>query len=414
MFNRAGLVAVGDEVLSGEVINSNAAWLAQQLLSIGIHTKAHMVVGDDVTAILRVLEWIHGEARLVIVIGGLGPTPDDVTKEAVARYYHRELALDSTTEEYISAHHGRNAGWRESVSRQAQIITGATVWQNPNGQAPGQLIEDSQGVTVLLPGPPRELKGLVGGFFLPWLRRGRANDPVIRRTLASYDVGESVLAHRLRSLLSGQHPKTGVYSRPGVVEVRIETSTSPKQRVLNERAAAWIRGNTSGRLYELGQVDRATALVTALTQRKQTLSAMESLTGGLVMARLVNVSGASACVAGGIVAYTDRIKTLFGIPVDVLEQYGAVSAECAQAMAKSIQQRYGTDWALSTTGFAGPEGGDEENPVGTFYTAVAGPRGCEIRRRVVATDRQGVREAAVELAFTVLWDMLGLPESYTG
>ncbi|PSR29760.1 nicotinamide-nucleotide amidase [Sulfobacillus thermosulfidooxidans DSM 9293] len=412
MFNLAGLVAVGDEVLSGEVINSNAAWLAQQLLSVGIHTKWHMVVGDDVTAISQALEWMHQHVDLVIVIGGLGPTADDLTKDAVARYYHRDLIVDSTTIDYIAAHHGRNIGWQESVSRQAQVITGATVWQNPHGQAPGQLIEDVSGVTVLLPGPPRELQGVARDFLLPWLRQGPLSHPVIRRTLTSFDMDESVIAHQLLPLLSGQHPKTGIYARPGQVDVRVESSTSPQQWVLNERAVAWIKGRVTSRLYELTHVDRTTVLIETLSQRQETISAMESLTGGLFMATLINVPGASLCVAGGAVAYTDRIKALYGVPVSILEQYGAVSAECALAMAQSIRQKYGTHWGVSTTGYAGPGGGDSDNPVGTFYTSVAGPKGSEVRRRVISADREGVREAAVEMALTLLWDMLGLSESY--
>ncbi len=412
MFNVAGLVAVGDEVLSGEVINSNAAWLAHQLLSVGIHTKWHLVVGDDVTAIVQALEWMHAQVDLVIVMGGLGPTADDLTKDAVAHYYHRELVVDSATADHIAAHHGRSAGWQESVSRQAQIIEGATVWQNSNGQAPGQLIQGSQGVTILLPGPPRELEGLVRDFLLPWFQQDPVSKPVIRRTLTSFETGESALAHQLLPLLSGQHPKMGVYSRPGNVEVRIESLTSPQQWVLSERAVAWIRGQISGRLYELNQGDRAHVLVETMILRGQTLSAMESLTGGLFLARLINVPGASACVAGGAVAYTDRIKNLFGVPLSILEQEGAVSQKCAEAMAEAIRHNYDTDWGISTTGYAGPEGGNEENPVGTFYTAVAGPKASRVKRRVIALDRQGVREAAVELALTLLWEMLELPDIY--
>jgi nicotinamide-nucleotide amidase len=412
VFNVAGLVAVGDEVLSGEVINSNAAWLAQQLLSVGIHTKWHMVVGDDVTAISQALEWIHSRVDLAIVIGGLGPTADDLTKDAVSDHFHWDLVVDAATADYIAAHHGRSPGWQESVSRQAQIITGATVWQNPNGQAPGQLIETSRGVIVLLPGPPRELEGLVRGFLLPWLKQGRAHSQVIRRTLTSFEAGESALAHQLLPLLSGQHPKMGIYANPGNVEVRLETSTSDKQRVLSERAVAWIRGRISGRLYELNQVNRAHVLLETLIGRRETLSAMESLTGGLVLARLINVPGASLCVAGGAIAYTDRVKMLLGVPLEILEQHGAVSAECAESMARSIRQEYGTDWGIGTTGYAGPSGGDEENPVGTFYAAVVGPEGSRVKRRMVALDRQGVREAAVELALTILWEMLDLSETY--
>ena len=412
MFNFAGLVAVGDEVLNGEVINSNAAWLAHQLLSVGIHTQWHVVVGDDVDAIRQALEWMHQQVDLVIVIGGLGPTADDLTKDAVAHYYNRDLVVDSATADYIVARHGRSPGWQESVSRQAQIITGATVWQNPKGQAPGQLIENSRGVTILLPGPPRELEGLVRDFLLPWLQQGRGHGEVIRRTLTSFEMGEATLAHQLLPLLSGQHPKMGVYAQPGRVEVRIETSTSLKQWVLNERAAAWIREKVSGRMYELNQASRSHVLLETMIRRGETLSAMESLTGGLFLARLINVPGASGCVVGGAVAYIDRVKNLLGVPLDILEKHGAVSPECAEAMASAIRREYGTDWGVSTTGYAGPDGGDEEHPVGTFYAAVVGPQSSRVRHRVIALDRQGVREAAVEFTLTVLWDMLDLPDIY--
>ncbi len=164
MFKLTGLVAVGDEVLTGEVMNSNAAWLAQQLLSVGIHIHAQTVVGDSVRTIIQTLAQLHQDCDLVIVTGGLGPTADDVTKEAVAEFYQRTLAVDSETHQYISEHHGRNSGWEESVRRQSEVVSGAVIWPNPKGQAPGQLIDASGRVTVLLPGPPSGNESDCGGI----------------------------------------------------------------------------------------------------------------------------------------------------------------------------------------------------------------------------------------------------------
>lgn len=410
MFKLTGLVAVGDEVLTGEVMNSNAAWLAQQLLSVGIHIHAQTVVGDSVRTIIQTLAQLHQDCDLVVVTGGLGPTADDVTKEAVAEFYQRTLAVDSETHQYISEHHGRNSGWEESVRRQSEVVSGAVIWPNPKGQAPGELIAEPGRATVLLPGPPREMKAIAEAFLLPWLRQIQGHQTVVRSSLSCFESGEATIAHQIAPILGGQHPKMGIYAKPGRVDIRVEALESSQHgQILAERALAWVKGQVPATLYRLGNADRADVIIRALQDRHETCSMMESLTGGLLAGRLIDVAGASACVAGGTVAYTDDIKRLSGVSPKILETYGAVSAQCALAMAETIKERFGTQWGLSTTGYAGPGGGDRDNPVGTFYTAVSGPLQTLVRRRVIHVERTGVREAAVEMALTQLWDMLGLP-----
>ncbi|AUW93761.1 CinA family nicotinamide mononucleotide deamidase-related protein [Sulfobacillus sp. hq2] len=410
MFKLAGLVAVGDEVLTGEVMNSNAVWLAQQLLSVGIHIHAQTVVGDSVRTIIQALRYLRQDCDLVVVTGGLGPTADDVTKEAVAQLYQRPVTVDSETHQYISEHHGRNSGWEESIKKQASVVSGAVIWQNPKGQAPGELIELEGQTLVLLPGPPREMEAIVEQYLLPWLRRMQGSRTVMRQSLSCFDIGEATLAHWIEPLLAGQHPKMGIYAKPGQVDIRVETTAfSEHGTVLAQRALAWVKGQVQAPLYHVQGVNRAQVIVETLQKRHETCSMMESLTGGLLAARLIEVPGASLCVSGGTVAYTDHVKQLSGVPGHVLEEFGAVSAECAQAMAEAVCQRFHTDWGLSTTGYAGPGGGDAENPVGTFYTAVSHKGQTVVRKRIIHVDRQGVREAAVEMALTQLWDLLELP-----
>ncbi len=413
MFKLAGLVAVGDEVLTGEVINSNTAWLAQQLVSVGIHIHAQIVVGDNADIIGQTLANLHDACDLVIVTGGLGPTADDITKQAIAEYYHRDIVADHETAQYILARHGRNAGWQESVARQAAVVAGSVVWQNPAGQAPGELIQEPHRVTVVLPGPPREMQAVAVRHLLPWLRASQGHEQLVRVSLSSFDRGESTLAHDLAPLLEGQHPPMGIYAKPGRVDIRFGSrANSPHDRILSERAIAWAHGHIRGTLYRLAGADRAQVIIQTLCSRGQTCSMMESLTGGLLASTLIGVPGASGCVAGGSVAYTDRIKIYNGVDPDILNQYGAVSEQCAMQMALAIREHYSTDWGVSTTGYAGPGGGDANNPVGTFFTAVAGPTGVQGRRRTIHVDRLGVREAAVELALTQLWEMLELPKTW--
>lgn len=412
MIHSAHLIAVGDEVLWGETINSNAAWMAQFLMRFGVRPTYQCVVADDLAAIADAVLQSLSAAELVVVMGGLGPTPDDRTVQAVAHALGRRVTIDEPLRSRIAAHHGHARGWHASVEKQAGVIQGAQLWMNPRGQAPGQCLQGPEGVVVLLPGPPRELQGIVESHMAEWLQQ-RTEGRIHRDTYSIFDLGESTVASYIRRLLDGEHPKVGIYASPGRVDVRVETEDSPHGAVLRARSRALILSQIPVAVFELEGSSREAFLIRWLAQRGQTLAAMESLTGGLVLSSLIAVPGASMAILGGIVAYTDAVKAQAGVPEEILLTHGAVSEPCAEAMAKAARSYFQADWAIATTGFAGPQGGSPQDPVGTFYVAAAGPQKVIVRRRYAPLEREAVRQIAHHTAISAVWELLKLPTLLT-
>lgn len=405
-----GIVAVGNEVLVGEVINTNGAYLASRLSAYGASPTLQMVVGDAREPLLNALKVATTQCDLVITIGGLGPTHDDMTVATVAEFVGSHLIQDVELTQAIRARHSRQPGWEASVTKQSMIIEGAQVWPNSAGTAPGQLVTGTFGAIVLLPGPPRELKAVVHESLEPWMREqtGRA---VVRDTYTVFDMGESTVAHYLAPLLTGQHPRTGIYASPGRIDVRFEdiAPAGARSTVATRRAAAWARGLLPQKFYRLADKDRAAYLLFALESQHLTVATMESITGGLVADRFISEPGASTTLIGGVIAYTDAIKIQAGVSETLLRDCGAVSREVARAMAEAITRETGADLGIATTGYAGPTGGDQANPIGTYYVAINGPKGLTERHRQAHSNRNGVRLAAVETALTLLWEYLDLP-----
>jgi nicotinamide-nucleotide amidase len=415
MWERACVIAVGDEVLTGEVLNTNAAELAQNLLYYGSRIVLQLTVGDDREAIVAALDEAARVADLIILVGGLGPTPDDLTREAVAAWAGVPLAVDPTVAEAIRARHGQTTGREASILQQSQVLTGAEVLPNPVGTAPGQLWVRGGQAVALLPGPPAECRAVAESL---WERVARATGRrVVRRTWRCYGLTESEVAHHLRPLLTGWHPRAGLYTRPGVVELRLEAplTADGNGRVLLERAAGWAQAHLPARLYDDEAVPlRPGPLVAALMARGQSVAAAESLTGGLFTAQLTAVPGASQVVREAVVVYTDDAKRRLGVGVE-LEVASAVSAFVAERLAVLVRERAGADWGVALTGYAGPTGGTAADPVGTYYCAVVGPPGVRVLRRRTRLGRDGVREAACETArFLLGTGIVGLWETEEG
>lgn len=408
MIETAHIIAVGDEVLWGETVNTNAAWMANFLMSFGVRPICHVVVPDHEPAIGEAVQRALAGADLAVVIGGLGPTADDRTLDAVSSALERPLAVDAEILAHISRRHGHTSGWQESVRRQARILSGAVVWKNPRGQAPGQLAAVDDRYVLLLPGPPREMQGIAEKWVGPWIS-DRTTAQIHRDTLSVFDMGESQVASHLWPLLEGHHPRTGIYAQPGRVDVRLETPDTVAGQIVRERARSWVLSRLPVPVFELQGIDRETMLVKWLTGQQITIAAMESLTGGLLLSHLIAVPGASQTVAGGIVAYTDQAKQAHGVSEQVLAHDGAVSEACAVAMAQAGRQQFGADVGVATTGYAGPDGGSDANPVGTFFVAAVTDTKQVVRRRYAPLERQAVRQIAVHTAISAVWELLKLP-----
>lgn len=398
MWERVGIVAVGDEVLTGETINTNGAWLAQQLLQAGSRVAWQLTAPDDEAAIAHAVCTGLQSVPLVVCVGGLGPTPDDRTRAGVARGLGIGLTPDPEWGAAVARRHGgAGASRTQSVAVQSLRLDGAELLENQVGTAPGQLVSRPQGAVALLPGPPAECRS-VAEALLARVRRATGRR-VVRHTWRVYDLAESELAFRLGDLLTGAAgARTGVYVRPGVVEWRLEAveGSAEAAAVPAWRAEAERRAGVP--LYAEEPSAAAGALVGALAARGDTLAVAESLTGGLLASQLTSVPGASRVVLEGRVVYTEPAKIRLGVPASLLSAHGAVSWHVALAMADAVREVTGATWGLATTGYAGPEGGDRDHPVGTYYVGLAGPGVHDVRRRRSRSDREWVRAAAAETA----------------
>lgn len=407
----AALVSVGNELLYGETVDTNAAWLARSLATLGIPVVRKYTVGDVRGEIQDAVRAAASAADLVVVSGGLGPTSDDVTKEAVAALLARELRLDRALiralEERFRAR-GYATLPTPNVS-QAEVPAGAKVLENPHGTAPGLLLQADDSWVVLLPGVPRELRGIFEGDLAPALRERFAGrlEPVYHRVIHTTGVAESRLAELLEPRLPPDMGPVRLAYLPDLRGVDLRLSASG---VSEEEARTWfdrIEGAIDPVVrewrFEAASGDVAEALLAALERTGKRLAVAESCTGGLVAKRLTDQPGASKVFVGGIVAYDNFVKVReLGVPEGALRQEGAVSETVARRMALGAAERFGVAAALGVTGVAGPGGGTEAKPVGTVWLGLALDGMVEARLLRLVGDRHAIRERAAQEAIASL------------
>ena len=410
---RAEIIAIGTELLLGDTIDGNGAWLGHVLAAGGIAVARRAVVGDNARDIQDAVEEALERSGCVICSGGLGPTRDDITKTAVARLFQRDMVMDAGWLDELERRYSER-GWMltESSRGQALVPRDATVLHNTRGTAPGLALEDERGVVILLPGVPHELRGLTEQSVLPLLRArwSGALPPVLSLRLRTAGVPESVLAEGIDDLVDGFAPLTLAYlpSSEGV-DLRLTSWGLPEAeaRTRFTVAEAELRTRLGPVIYGSGAEDLAAAVGRELVARGLTLAVAESCTGGLVAKRLTDAPGASEFLIEGFVTYANEAKqNTLGVAAAVLVKHGAVSEATARAMALGARARAGTDCALSITGVAGPDGGTVEKPVGTVWIAAAVHDRLEARRINVLGDRAHVRDRSAQAALTLLRDMV--------
>lgn len=374
------IVTIGDELLLGETIDINAVWLARELGAVGISVVRRTTVGDGAAAISAAVREALYRTGAVITTGGLGPTSDDRTRPAIAALFGRELRHDDAIWEGLRAiwrERGRPGEPPESNRQQALVPEGATVLTNRHGTAPGLLLEDEEGRWVaMLPGVPREMRGLMGDELLPWLRdRTAADRRVIRSvTLRTTGIAESQLPDLLAEHADGFGTISLAYL-PGQegVDLRLtvrDVSSDDADRTLRE-AADTLRQRLGRHWYADGPTDLAEVVIAACRDSRKLLAVAESCTGGLLAARLTSVSGSSKAFIGGVVAYDNAVKVdQLGIDAALIDRTGAVSEDVARGMASGIRQLMRSQVGVGITGVAGPDGGTAEKPVGLVWIAV--------------------------------------------
>ncbi len=369
---KAEIVSVGTEILLGEILDTNANYLASRLPALGIDLHHMSQVGDNLMRLMETVRRAWERADVVLITGGLGPTEDDVTREAIALALEEEMFVDSDTEQRLrSFFAARGLGFPERNVRQALLIPSARAIPNPRGTAPGWWVERDGRLIVAMPGPPAELERMWEAEVAPRLARLAQGDVIVSRTLKTIGIGEGRLDEMVSDLLKSTNPTVGVYAKPDGVHLRLTAkagSAAAAQRLLDpmEAETRRILGDAVW-----GSDDESLEGVVGrlLKERGLTLATMESCTGGLLASTITDVPGSSAYFKGGYVAYTAQMKMGLGVSADLIEGHGVVSVEVAADMARAARGDAGADYGVGVTGVAGPDE-LEGKPPGTLHIAV--------------------------------------------
>ncbi len=407
---RAIIIAVGSELSSGLSIDTNSAYLSQRLGEHGIATLRHVTVADDQAAIAEAIREAAARADWVLVTGGLGPTPDDLTRQALGEALGTRLRLDEASLERIETFfRDRGRTMVDGNRIQAMVPEGATPIENLRGTAPGLAAMLDRAQVFVFPGVPSEMKAMFERSVVPQLPQG--SGVILHETIRCYGTGESDLAEKIRDLMQrGGDLEVGTTVACGLISVRI-TCRGPSREQAREamdRMATEVVTRLGPLVLGIGEEQTMERVVgEKLAARRETLATAESCTGGLVGELLTAVPGSSSYYLGGAITYCNAIKQQrLGVPVDMLEAHGAVSEPVAAAMAEGVRERLGSDWGIGITGIAGPTGGSEAKPVGLVYIALAGRDGTKVSRNVFPGDRAMVRRRSALTALNMLREAL--------
>lgn len=413
---KAELLAIGSELLGPLRAETNSLWLTERLLDAGIEVAARVTLADDAGLLESAFRHALSRADVVIATGGLGPTADDLTREALAAATARGLVRDPAIVEALRARFARyGRPMSDKNLQQADVVAGAEVLVNPRGTAPGQLLEHEGRLVVLLPGPPGEMKPMFDQQVLPRLRaRAGASRVVLRRVLRIAGMPESGVDELAAPIYSRfTNPVTTILGAPGQVELHLvahgEGEAEAESRI--EELARLLREALAGRVFSEDGRELPRVVADLLRERSLTLALAESCTGGLLAARLTDVPGVSAVLERAVVTYANRAKVeALGVDPALIEAHGAVSEEVAAAMAEGVMRSARSDVGAAITGIAGPDGATPDKPVGLVYVAIRGAAGTRVKRNHFPGGRELVRLQATQVALEMLRrGLLGLP-----
>ncbi|PWU01821.1 MAG: competence/damage-inducible protein A [Terriglobia bacterium] len=403
----AEIVAVGSEMLTPQRVDTNSLYLTAELNNLGVEVVTKYVIGDHLVLLASAVRLALSRSEIVILSGGLGPTEDDLTRDAVAEALERKLIYHPEIAEALEQRFARlNRKMAEVNKRQAFIIDGAAILPNERGTAPGQWIEESGAVVVLLPGPPHELKAMFERQCLPRLSRIVPSEVIRTVELRVAGMGESDLDQLIAPVYKKyQNPATTILAAAGDIQIhlRARCGTESEAQALLAEVAGPIELLLGERIYSRTGETIEAVVGDLLRASSATVSVAESCTGGMLGERLTSTPGSSDYFVGGFITYSDEMKIeMLGVPPEVLAEHGAVSKETAEAMANGARRRTRSTYALSITGVAGPDGGTEAKPVGTAYIGLATPSGTEILKRQFLGDRARIRSFAAQFALDFL------------
>lgn len=400
-----GIMAVGNELTSGMIQDTNSSFIARELGAEGWGVSGAVLVGDDEAGIARMLRCLMAASDAVIVTGGLGPTVDDITTEAVAKAIGRDLFTDTAALAQLKAtFEAFNLAWTENNAKQALFPAGADIIKNTVGSAPGFMVIHGDIPVAVIPGVPREAERMLTDGVIPRFRRelGTTGARTVRKTVKTFGLTESALADRLKGLEEAfPQAQIGYYPRfpENHIVITVKGSDAAALDDTLSAAARWIAERLGKYVFGYDDDTLEGVVAALLTERKLTLAVAESLTGGLITDRLTNVPGSSRFFERGVVVYSNHSKEeLLSVPHEVLETKGAVSSEAARLMAEGVRTIAKTDIGVATTGIAGPTGGTVEKPVGLVYVAIADERTTWCRQFQFRWERRRIKEITAQVA----------------
>lgn len=411
---KAALVSVGDEILSGEIVDTNATEISRALTLLGCRVTLRLSVGDDEEGIVSALESASRKADLIVVVGGLGPTRDDRTREAVARWLGRPLRRLPELEERIKRFfEEKGRSYPEEVLRQAEIPEGAEPLENTVGTAPGIRAEKEGKILFCLPGVPAEMREMLERFVLPEVRKMTSREAPPYATLMFCEIGESSIAQRLADIWP-RYPllRPAFYPRHWEVRLTVRAKEpSEEARSQLESAISEVRARLGEFIFAEGEVPLPKVVGDLLKEQRKTLAVAESCTAGLLGKRITDIPGSSDYFWGGVICYANEAKMkVLGVSEGTLKRYGAVSEQCVREMARGVRELSGADIAVAITGIAGPTGGTPKKPVGLVHFALSAEDGEWHAVRIFGGDRESVRMRATTTALDMVRRyLLGLP-----
>ena len=383
MSHTVEILSVGTELLLGSIANTDAQMLSRGLSELGLNVYWHTVVGDNPDRARAAVALARSRADVIITTGGLGPTCDDLTKNVLAEAFGKKLVFHEPSAARIRSYFERTRRpMTENNLQQAMLPEGCTVLDNDWGTAPGCAFEADGVHVIMLPGPPSECRPMFYERAVPYLR-ARSEGVILSSTIKLFGIGESAMEQQLREQMNGmRNPTLAPYAKEGECELRVtaKAATADEARALLAPTVEQVKALFGEKVYGVDVSSLEERVIRLLREQGRTLGAAESITGGLIAKRLTDIPGASAAFRGGVVAYTNAVKhAVLGVPEELLERCGAVSAPVAEAMARGARQVLGCDIALASTGVAGPDTDERGNEVGTAFVAIAAGDLCCVR-----------------------------------
>jgi nicotinamide-nucleotide amidase len=419
--NRISIITIGDELLIGQVIDTNSAWMAQELNQAGFWVSRRLAIGDGRRDILQALEEESARAEIILITGGLGPTADDITKPVLCEYFHTSLVVNDEALENVKNIFIKilNRPLLERNLKQAEVPASCRVIQNKRGTAPGMLFEKEGKIFVSMPGVPHEMKGMMTQDVIPFLLSRFSIHFISHRTLLTAGVGESTLADHIEEFESALPPEIKLAYLPNYGMVRLRLTLNVSEPGAWESRLDLLFADLKARVSEWLVTDEDIPLQQAigklLISKKQTLATAESCTGGYVASLITSIPGSSAYFKGSVIAYDNDVKkNLLGVDPRVLDQTGAVSEETVRAMVSGAIRALGTDYAVATSGILGPGGGTEKKPVGTVWIAAGNAQEIITQKLWLRFDRQRNTELAGANVLNLLRRFILVPSAKGG